>query len=504
MRDFLLGTRPSLRDLVEVAAMGRKVALPPAARKRVAAARALLLKRASGSETVYGVNTGFGELASRRIAPSDLEKLQVNLVRSHSSGIGEPLSPEASLAILFLRANELAYGHSGCRPELVEALAALVNAGVAPVIPSRGSVGASGDLAPQAHAALVVLGEGKARVRGRGGWGAPVKGSAALEAARVAPQVLQAKEGLCLVNGTQAMQAVGGLALHSAFRVLESAHAAGAMTLEALRGTNAPFEEALNALKPHRGQIRVAARLRWLLRDSEIRESHRHDDPRVQDPYSLRCMPQVHGAADDALRYARDAVETEMASCTDNPLVADGAIISGGNFHGQALSMAFDFAAIALAGLGGISERRTFQLICGAELPPFLADNPGLESGFMIPQVAAAALASENKTLAHPASADSIPTSANKEDFVSMGMGAALKLERSVRNAASIVAIELLAGAQGVELHRPLKPGAGVGEALKRVRAVAPRRKGDAAFGEPLAALAEAVLGGSFAFGGAP
>lgn len=498
MKPFLLGSRPSLRDLVDVACNGRTVVFAAAARKRVAAARALLLKKTAASDTVYGVNTGFGELASRRIAPADLEQLQVNLVRSHAAGVGEPLSPEASLGILFLRTNELAYGHSGCRPELVETLAALVNAGAAPLIPSRGSVGASGDLAPQAHAALLVIGEGRARLRGRSGWGAPVSAAAALKAARALPLRLQAKEGLCLVNGTQAMQAVGGLAIHHALVVLEAANAAGAMTLEALRGTAVPFEEALNALKPHRGQLRVAARLRRLLRDSEIRESHRLNDPRVQDPYSLRCMPQVHGAADDALHFTLATVETEMASCTDNPLLADGRILSGGNFHGQALSMGFDFAAIALAGLGGISERRIFQLIAGAELPPFLADNPGLESGFMIPQVAAAALASENKMLAHPASADSIPTSANKEDFVSMGMGAALKLERSVQNTAQIVAIELLAAAQGVELHRPLKPGGGVAETLKRVRRIAPRHVGDQVFAEPMARLADAVLSGVF------
>ncbi|MBI5202181.1 MAG: aromatic amino acid lyase, partial [Elusimicrobia bacterium] len=378
------------------------------------------------------------------------------------------------------------------------ALAALVNRGVSPVIPSRGSVGASGDLAPQAHAALVVLGEGKARVRKGAGWGAPVPAAAALKAAGLKPLTLEAKEGLSLINGTQAMQAQGGLALHDALTLAEAADAAGALSLEALRGTNVPFEEALNALKPHPGQIRVAARLRGHLRDSEIRESHLHDDPRVQDPYSLRCMPQVHGAVDDALRYGIGVVETEMASCTDNPLVADGRLLSGGNFHGQALSMSFDFGAIALAGLGGISERRTFQLIAGVELPPFIADNPGLESGFMIPQVAAAALASETKTLAHPASADSIPTSANKEDFVSMGMGAALKLERSVKNVAGILAIELLAAAQGVELHRPLRPGKGVEATLKRVRGIAPRRKGDAPFADEIAALSEALLAGAF------
>ncbi|MBI4422664.1 MAG: histidine ammonia-lyase [Elusimicrobia bacterium] len=499
MKPFVLGSRATLRDLVGVARRGRPVRLPAAARAKIAAARKLLLRRAAEAEPVYGVNTGFGELASRRIAAKDLAQLQVNLVRSHAAGVGEPLSPEASLGILFLRANELAYGHSGCRPEVVEALVALVNRGVAPVIPSRGSLGASGDLAPQAHAALVLLGDGEARVREGKAWGPAISGAAALRAAGVAPLRLEAKEGLCLLNGTQAMQSAGGLALDDALSVLETANAAGAMSLEALKGTTVPFEEALNGLKPHRGQIRVAARLRWLLRDSAIRESHRHNDPRVQDSYSLRCMPQVHGAVDDALHYAVQTVETEMASCTDNPLLIDGRILSGGNFHGQALAFGFDLAAIALSALGGISERRVFQLMNGEGLPLFLADNPGLESGYMIAQYTAAALASENKVLAHPASADSIPSNANKEDFVSMGMGGALKLERSVRNVARIVAVELLSGAQAVERHRPLKPGTGVAQLLGRVRALVRRTVGDVPLGEPIERLASAVLAGRLA-----
>ncbi len=498
MKPFLLGGRISREDLLQVARFGRLVRLPPAARARIAAARRVVLRHAAGGEPIYGVNTGFGELASERISPENLERLQYNLIRSHASGVGEPLSPEQSRAMLLLRANELSRGHSGCRPELVDMLAEMLNRGVTPEIPSRGSVGASGDLAPQAHAALVLIGEGRARMGRSAPWGRPLNGSQALRAARLKPMSLEAKEGLSLVNGTQAMQAVGGLALEDAFRVLEAGDLAGAMSLEALKGTPVPFDARVNDLKPHAGQRLAAARLRALLKGSEIRESHRHGDPRVQDAYSLRCMPQVHGAAYDALEYASATLEVEMRSVTDNPVVVGGSILSGGNFHGQALALALDAAAIALTAAANISERRIFQLISGRELPPFLAEHPGLESGFMIPQVAAAALASENKGLAHPASADSIPTSGNKEDFVSMGMGAALKFERVVDNAAQIVAIELLAAAHGVEM-RGLSPGVGVAEGLRRLRSGVPRTKGDVVFSEPMRRAKALVLGGAFA-----
>lgn len=472
-----------------------KVAFPAAARARVSACRRLLMRLAESGRPIYGVNTGFGELASRRIPPQSLARLQRNLVLSHACGVGEPLEAAEARAVLFLRANELARGFSGARPRLIENMAALLNAGVVPFIPSRGSVGASGDLAPQAHMALLLLGEGRAFLKGRA-----VSAAKALRRARVAPVVLEAKEGLALLNGTQAMQAIGGLALAHARHVLEAAQLAGAMSLEAMTGTPLPFDEAVQRLKPHPGQRRAAAGLRSLLTGSEIRRSHLHNDPRVQDPYSLRCMPQVHGAVFDQIEHAVSVFETEFRSVTDNPLVVDGRVISGGNFHGQALSFACDGAATALTALGGISERRTFQLISGQapRLKPFLAFQPGIESGWMMAQVTAAALASENKTLAHPASADSIPTSANKEDFVSMGTWAALKFKQVVFNAAQIVAVELLCAAQGVEIHAPLKPGRGVARGLSLLRAKVPAAKGDEVLGPRLELVRELVLSGYF------
>ena len=462
----------------------------------MAAARRTLLKAASFGTPIYGVNTGFGELSSRRISSGQLARLQRNLVLSHACGVGEALSEGESRAILFLRANELARGYSGVRPELIEAMVTMINAGVAPVIPSRGSVGASGDLAPQAHMALVLLGEGSAFLDGQ-----RLSGDQVLDELDLKPIVLEAKEGLSLLNGTQAMQAVGGLALRRARLVLEAAQLAGAMSLEAMTGTPVPFEELIQRLKPHRGQAQAAAQLRALLAGSEIRESHRDNDRRVQDPYSLRCMPQVHGAVLDVLARSLEVVETELASVTDNPLIVKGRVISGGNFHGQALSFAFDSAAVALTALGNISERRIFQLIAGNApgLNPFLAENPGLESGWMIAQVTAAAISSENKVLAHPASVDSVPTSANKEDFVSMGMGAALKLRQIVANCAQIVGIELLCAAQGVEVHAPLTPGRGVAEGLRRLRVKVPPTKGDEVLGPRLETARELVLAGYFA-----
>lgn len=473
----------------------RGVRLGACARARAAKARAGLLKAAAGGRPLYGVNTGFGELASRRIAPHQLKLLQRNLVLSHACGVGEPLPESESRAILFLRANELSRGHSGARPELIALMAALVNAKVAPVIPSRGSVGASGDLAPQAHAALVLIGEGEALWRGR-----RLPGRRLLARLGLKPAVLEAKEGLALLNGTQAMQAVGGLALHRAWRVWEAAQLAGAMSLEAMTGTPAPFDEAIQRLKPHEGQARSAFGLRRLLEASAIRRSHRFGDSRVQDPYSLRCMPQVHGAVWDVLRRSTSVVETELRSVTDNPLIAGARVLSGGNFHGQALSFAYDSAAMALTALGNISERRLSQLISGQspKLKPFLAAKPGVESGWMIAQVTAAALASENKVLSHPASVDSIPTSANKEDFVSMGMSAALKLSRVVFNVAQIAAVELLCAAEGVEAHAPLRPGRGVAKAHALLRSKFAPCRGDGILSRKLETARELVLSGFF------
>ena len=495
MKDFELGADPSLDDLSDIAQGRRKVRFGPSARARVSRAKKSLDKAASGSAAVYGVNTGFGDLASTSIPKKSIRDLQRNLVLSHAAGVGEPLGEAQSRAIVFLRANELARGFSGCRPLLIETLLKMVNRGVIPVIPSRGSVGASGDLAPQAHAALPVIGAGRARYRGKN-----LSGACAMAAAGIQPLDLDAKEGLSLINGTQAMQSVGGLSLVRAYRLLDAANLAGAMSLEAIQGTPVPFDARISKVKPHSGQVRVAAKLRELLRKSEIRDAHREDDDRVQDPYSLRCIPQVHGAVADLLEFSKKTVETEMTSVTDNPLLFGEEMLSGGNFHGQALSFAYDGASMALTALSGISERRIFQVISkgGPGLPAFLAKNPGLESGFMIPQVTAAALASENKTLAHPASADSIPTSANKEDFVSMGMWSALKMDRIVENCAYVVAIELLAAAQGLEYHRPLKPGLGVGQGYARVRAKASKTLRDEIFSEKIEALQCAILDGFF------
>jgi histidine ammonia-lyase len=491
---FVLGGPVTLEDLRAVCA-GRAVVFPGAARSRVASARKRLLKAASTGAPIYGVNTGFGELASKRIPDDRLVLLQRNLVRSHAAGVGAPLPFEEARGVLFLRANELARGFSGCSTGLVELMAKLLNAGAAPFIPRRGSVGASGDLSPQAHMALLLIGEGKAYVKGRLSTAAQ-----ALKAARSAAITLGAKEGLSLVNGTQGMQSVGGSALLDSYKVLWAAQAAGALSVDGLMATPAPFDEAIHKLKPHAGQKRCAASLRALLNASEIREAHIEGDPRVQDPYSLRCMPQVHGAALDQLDHARGVVETEMLSCTDNPLVVGGRVVSGGNFHGQPLSFAFDTAAIALAALANISERRVYLLTSALApgLSLFLAQDPGLESGWMSPQYTAAALASENKGLAHPASADSVPTCAGKEDFVSMGMGAALKLRRSVWNAAQIVAIELLCAAEAVEARRPLKTGPRAEQALSLVRKAAPPRRGDESLSGRMEAVRELVLSGAF------
>jgi histidine ammonia-lyase len=484
-----------LEDLSSIVHGGRSAVLPPSTLRKVAASRRVLDEVMASGRTVYGVNTGFGELASTRISNERLTQVQRNLVLSHACGVGEPLSEAEARGILFLRLNELGRGCSGVRPGLVRHLARMLAAGIAPLIPSRGSVGASGDLAPQAHMALAIIGEGDVLHRGR-----RVSAARALKSAGLKPFVLAAKEGLALLNGTQAMQSVGGLALLSAERVWRASQLACAASLDALTGTPAPYDAAIQALKPHPGQIAAARSLRRLLAGSEIRRSHIVDDPRVQDSYSLRCAPQVHGAVLDRLGEARRTVETEMRSVTDNPLIAQGRVISGGNFHGQALSFAFDSAAGALAALSNISERRTFQVTAGAapRLKPFLARDPGVESGFMIAQYVAAALASENKTLAHPASADTVPTSANKEDFVSMGMWSALKFKKTVWNAAQVVAIELVSAAQAIEFHRPLKSGAVVERGLKILRSKVKATKGDEILSGKLETAREMVLSGAF------
>jgi histidine ammonia-lyase len=495
---LLLSGQPlSLDEISQVALAGRAVALDPAALPRIRESRAVVDGLLARGETAYGVNTGFGKLSDVRIEPGEVQALQRNLVRSHACGIGEPL-PEAEVrAMLLLRANVLAKGFSGVRPELLELLLALLNRGIHPVIPSRGSVGASGDLAPLAHLALAMMGEGQVLMEGR-----QIPAAMAMLKTGLRPLVLEAKEGLALLNGTQAITAVGTLALARGLRVVELADLAGAMTLEALKGTPTPFDERIHAVRPHPGQMAVAAHLRALLEDSEIRESHRDNDPRVQDAYCLRCMPQVHGAVRDGLSHARVTLEIETGSATDNPLVfGEGEILSGGNFHGAPLALALDSAAIAMTTLMGIGERRVDRLVnpdINEGLPPFLSRTPGVSSGFMIAHIVAAALLNEAKVLAHPASADSVPTSGGKEDHVSMGMMAAAKFRQVTENAERLLAIELLCAAQGLEYRAPLQPARRVGEAVAEIRQMVKPLEEDRVLSTDIEALAAGLRGARF------
>lgn len=494
---LLTGHNLARGDFYDVVFRSRRVALHPRARRAMARSRSLVETMISQKRVVYGVTTGVGSLSTERIEPADAERLQLNIVRSHACGVGEPLNAAETRGLLLLRANGLAGGLSGVRPVVAEQLCEFLNRGVLPVIPARGSVGASGDLALLAHAALALVGEGAVKFRGR-----RMSARAALRRAGLKPLTLAAKEGLSLVNGTQAMLSLGLLALRQAEILVETADVAGALSLDALRGSPAAFDELLQRARPHPGQLITARNLARLNRGSGIRESHR-DCPRVQDAYSLRCMPQVHGAARDALAFARQVFEIEMNSGTDNPLVfaERGEVISGGNFHGAPLALALDLLAIAAAQLGGISERRIDRMVnpLTSELPPFLARSPGLESGFMLAQVAAAALASENKVLAHPASVDSIPTSGNKEDFVSMGMTAALKLRPILANVASILGIELLAASQAIDWLAPLETGRMAQRAKTLVRGAAAPLRGDRSLYRDIARVAELVAAGKFA-----
>jgi histidine ammonia-lyase len=492
------GQQLSLAEIERVASGDEQAALASSARARIEAARRCVEKILAEERVVYGVNTGFGKLSDYRIAPQEVKKLQLNLVRSHACGVGRPLSEKETRAMLLLRANVLALGFSGARAVVVETLIEMLNRGVHPLIPEKGSVGASGDLAPLAHLALTVIGEGEAVYKHE-----RMTSAKALKLAGIAPVELEAKEGLALLNGTQAMAAVGALALCRAEKILRAADVAGAMTLEALRDTPVAFDARIQAARPHAGQAEVAAHLRDLLRDSEIRASHLANDPRVQDAYSLRCMPQVHGAALDAIRHARGIVEIETGSATDNPLVfaETDEVLSGGNFHGAPLALAFDYAAIAVAHLMSMSERRIERLVnpdLSEGLPPFLARSAGMSSGLMIAQVAAVALLNEMKILAHPASADNLPTSGGKEDHVSMGMTAGLKLRAIIENAEQIVAIELLAAAEGLEYRKPLKPGRGIERAYQIVRAHVPALTEDRALSNDIQMIAELVRHGEF------
>ena len=493
------GRTLSLEDVWRVSCEeGVRVGLAPGARERMEASRAYIEERVASGEPVYGVTTGFGRLADVAIAENERTALQHNLVRSHASGMGDPLHATAVRALMVLRANALARGVSGCRVAVVERLVDFLNHRIHPRVPEFGSVGASGDLAPLAHVASALLGEGEAE-RG-GAWG-PV--DEWLREEGLDPLTLESKEGLALINGTQATTGIGVLALVRAERALETADVAAAMSLEALLGTPEAFRAEIHEARPHGGQIATAARLRRLLADSEIRESHREGDARVQDAYALRCVPQVHGAAWHALAYARGILETEANSATDNPLVFPEArtVVSGGNFHAQIVSQALDLLAIACADLAAISERRIERLLnpdLSMGLPAFLAANPGLESGFMIAQVTAVDLLAELRILSHPASVDSVTTSANQEDHVSMGMAAARKADRAVACLERVLATELMCAAEGIEYRRPLRGGVGVEIAHGRVRDRVARLSGDRALGPDLDAMTELVRGGSF------
>jgi len=495
------GQALSLAEIEAVAVGRRRVEVSAGARERGATSRALIERIVAEGQTVYGVNTGFGKLADVRISNDHLAQLQTNLVRSHAGGVGQPLSEAESRAMVLLRANVLAKGLSGTRAEVLELLVGMLNAGVTPVIPEKGSVGASGDLAPLAHLALVVIGEGEACYKGT-----RMAGCEALRLAGLKPLQLAAKEGLALLNGTQAMAAVGGLAAARAARLVRLADVAGAMSLDALLGTPVAFDARIHGARPHAGQVASAAHLVELMEGSEIRESHREHCSRVQDAYCLRCMPQVHGAVRGVLAHVASVVETEAGSATDNPLVfpdeTGGAVLSGGNFHGAPLAYAFDYAAVAMTDLAGITERRIDRLLnpdINEGLPAFLSPDPGLSSGFMIAQIVAAALINECQVLSHPSSTGSIPTDGGKEDHVSMGMTGALKLRQIVENAERIVAIELMCAAQAVEFRRPLKSSAKLEGVLAAVRSAVPRLEQDRVLAGDIDAMAAAVRDGAFA-----
>src|SRR3954447_1424431 len=492
------GNDLSLDDLREVVYELRPVELAEGARKKVVAAREVVEKLLRENRVAYAINTGVGKLSDVHIEPAQNRQLQVNLIRSHSVGVGELLSQEETRAMMLLRANSLAKGFSGVRPEVIDLLCAMLNKGVHPVVPSQGSVGASGDLAPLAHLALAMIGEGQV-------WSGDVRinSAEALERAGINPLVPEAKEAISLINGTQAMLAVGTLSLLAAETLVATADVLGAMSLDALHGTDVAFDARIHDARPHAGQTQVATNLRRLLAGSEIRESHK-DCGRVQDAYSLRCIPQVHGAVRDTLAFCRRTFEVEMNSAVDNPLVfvkghSEGDIISGGNFHGEPLAFALDYMAIALSALAGISERRIERLVNPAlneGLPPFLAPDAGLNSGLMMAQVTAAALVSDNKVLAHPASVDSITTSGNKEDYVSMGMGAANKLRRVIANTRNVLAIEAIAAAQALDFLKPLVTSKQLQQAHAAIRAVSPTIERDRALSAEFGKVAEVIASG--------
>jgi histidine ammonia-lyase len=521
------GNDLTLEAVREVAHERRPVLLLPEAREKVNAARDVVDTLVRNNEVSYAITTGVGKLSDVRIAGDQIRELQINLVRSHAVGVGEPLSLPETRAMMLLRANSLSKGFSGVRAVVIDTICELLTRGVTPWVPSQGSVGASGDLAPLAHLALLLVGEGECH-DGKGG---RIPGADALKGAGIKPLVLEAKEAVSLINGTQAMLAVGTLSLLAAEILVDSADVIGAMACDALKGTDAAFDARIHKARPHNGQITTAANLRKLLEGSAIRESHR-DCGRVQDAYSLRCMPQVHGAVRDTLAHCRRVFEIEINSAVDNPLVFisspetitknDGGadvlvrrhpsppandhgnadVISGGNFHGEPVAFALDFLGIALSALAGISERRLERMVNPAlseGLPPFLAPGAGLNSGFMMPQVTAAALVSENKVLAHPASVDSITTSGNKEDYVSMGMAAAIKLKKIVENTRNAIAIEAMAAAQAIDLLAPLKTSKRLQQAHAAIRSVSAKLEKDRVMYPDFAKIAEVIVSGKVA-----
>jgi histidine ammonia-lyase len=498
----LTGNDLTFEQLNAVALAGERVELAPIAIERMNASRKVVERVVASGETAYGINTGFGKLASVRISTEQVRLLQVNLVRSHACGVGAPLSEPEVRAMMLLRANALAKGLSGIRPQVVDTLCQMLNAKVHPLVPSQGSVGASGDLAPLAHLALVLIGEGRVLSNGT-----ISNGPDAMRAAKITPVALEAKEGLSLLNGTQGMLALLSLALHQADALVETADVAAALSLDALRGSPGAFDARIMHARAYPGAATTARNLARLNEGSQIRESHRppEKDSRVQDAYSLRCTPQVHGAVRDSLRQAREIAGVELNSATDNPLVfvnaAGGDIISGGNFHGQPLAMAADQVAIAIATLGGISERRIEQMTnpLTSMLPAFLTPEPGLNSGFMIAQVTAAALTSENKALATPHSVDSISTSGNQEDYVSMGMSGARRLERMLHNLRYTLAIELLCACQGIDLLAPLQTGQVAKKAHQLVRTQSAQVTEDRPLSPDIEAVTNLVTKGAFA-----
>jgi len=498
------GNDLTLEAVREVAAERRPVLLSADAREAVERARAVVDALVAGDQLAYAITTGVGKLSDVRIAGDQIRELQVNLVRSHAVGVGEALAVVETRAMMLLRANSLSKGHSGIRPVVIDTICEMLNRGVTPFVPSQGSVGASGDLAPLAHLALALIGEGECLDEK----GARVPSAEALKRAQIKPLVLEAKEAVSLINGTQAMLAVGTLALLAAETLVDSADVIGGLSCDALKGTDTAFDERIHKARPHSGQMKTAANLRHMLEGSQIRESHRACG-RVQDAYSLRCIPQVHGAVRDTLAYCREVFETEANSAVDNPLVfisdpkkVEGEIISGGNFHGEPVAFALDFLGIALSALAGISERRIERLVNPAlseGLPPFLAPGAGLNSGFMMPQVTAAALVSENKVLAHPASVDSITTSGNKEDYVSMGMTAAIKLKGIVENTRHVLAIEAMAAAQALDFLAPLKSSKRGQAAHTAIRSVCPTMEKDRVMYKDFARIAELIASGKVA-----